>query len=58
MRGDRPTRVEWIGLAIGFVGVVWLNAGSAGLAASKTGLVLLMVAVALVECHVNAERVH
>lgn len=44
LRGDRPTRVEWVGLAIGFVGVVWLNAGSAGLAASKTGLALLMVA--------------
>ncbi len=44
LRGDRPTRVEWVGLAIGFVGVVWLNAGSAALAASKTGLVLLMIA--------------
>lgn len=44
LRGDRPTRVEWVGLAIGFVGVVWLNAGSAALAASKTGLVALMVA--------------
>lgn len=43
LRGDRPTRVECVGLAIGFVGVVWLNAGSS-LAASKTGLVALVVA--------------
>jgi len=28
LRGDRPTRMEWVGLGIGFVGVVWLNAGS------------------------------
>ncbi|MFC7301918.1 drug/metabolite exporter YedA [Cognatiluteimonas weifangensis] len=43
IRGDRPTRVEWVGLAIGFAGVVWLNAGSS-LAASTTGLVALVVA--------------
>ena len=43
LRGDRPTRIEWIGLAIGFAGVVWLNAGSS-LAASRTGLVALIVA--------------
>jgi drug/metabolite transporter (DMT)-like permease len=43
LRGQRPTRVEWIGLAIGFVGVVWLNAGSS-LAASRTGLLALVVA--------------
>lgn len=43
IRGDRPTRMELVGLAIGFVGVVWLNAGSS-LAASKVGLVALVVA--------------
>ena len=41
--GQRPTRMEWLGIAIGFAGVVWLNAGSS-LAASPTGLVLLLVA--------------
>ncbi len=41
--GQRPTRMEWLGIAIGFAGVVWLNAGSS-LAASPAGLVLLLVA--------------
>lgn len=41
--GQRPTRIEWLGIAIGFVGVVWLNAGGS-LAASPSGLVLLLVA--------------
>jgi drug/metabolite transporter (DMT)-like permease len=43
LRGDRPTRTECVGLAIGFAGVVWLNAGGS-LAASKVGLVALVVA--------------
>ena len=43
LRGERPTRLEWVGLGIGFVGVVWLNAGSS-LTASMTGLVALLVA--------------
>ena len=43
LRGEKPTPVEWAGLAIGFVGVVWLNAGGS-LAASKVGLVALLVA--------------
>lgn len=43
MRGQRPTRIEWIGLAVGFAGVAWLNAGG-DLAASKAGLVALVVA--------------
>lgn len=43
MRGDRPTRLEWVGLAIGFVGVLWLNADSS-LTASPKGLVALLVA--------------
>jgi drug/metabolite transporter (DMT)-like permease len=28
LRGRHPSRVEWIGLVVGFLGVVWLNAGS------------------------------
>lgn len=43
MRGDRPGRLEWAGLAVGFAGVAWLNAGSS-LTASPTGLVALLVA--------------
>ena len=43
LRGEKPTRIEWAGLAIGFVGVAWLNAGGS-LSASKVGLVALLVA--------------
>jgi drug/metabolite transporter (DMT)-like permease len=43
MRGDRPTRGEWVGLGIGFMGVLWLNAGSS-LAATPLGMVALLVA--------------
>ncbi len=43
MRGEHPTRVEWVGLGIGFLGVVWLNADSS-LTASKTGMIALLVA--------------
>lgn len=43
LRGQRPSRIEWIGLAIGFVGVVWLNAGSS-LDASSAGMLALLVA--------------
>lgn len=43
MRGERPSRMEWVGLAIGFVGVLWLNAGSS-LTGTPTGLVALLVA--------------
>jgi len=42
-RGERPGRVEWIGLAVGFAGVLWLNAGGT-LAATPTGMIMLMVA--------------
>lgn len=38
-----PSRMEWVGIAIGFVGVLWLNAGSS-LTASPVGLVMLLVA--------------
>jgi len=41
--GQRPSRIEWLGIAIGFAGVLWLNAGSS-LAASPGGLVLLLIA--------------
>lgn len=41
--GQRPTRIEWLGIAIGFAGVVWLNAGSS-LTASPAGLVFLLIA--------------
>lgn len=43
LRGERSSRNEWIGMAIGFVGVMWLNAGSA-LSATPQGLVALLVA--------------
>ena len=43
LRGERPSRLEIVGLAIGFAGVAWLNAGSS-LTASPVGLVALLVA--------------
>jgi drug/metabolite transporter (DMT)-like permease len=43
MYGQRPSRVEWLGIAIGFAGVAWLNAGSS-LNASPAGLVMLLIA--------------
>ena len=43
MRGQQPSRMEWVGLGIGFLGVLWLNAGSS-LSASPVGLVALLVA--------------
>jgi drug/metabolite transporter (DMT)-like permease len=43
LRGQLSTRGEWLGLVIGFLGVVWLNAGSE-LAASPVGLVALLLA--------------
>ena len=43
LRGQRSNRIEWLGLGIGFLGVLWLNAGSS-LAASPIGLVALLVA--------------
>lgn len=43
LRGQRPNRIEWIGLAIGFAGVLWLNAGSS-LTATPKGLVALLLA--------------
>lgn len=43
MRGRHPSRIEWVGLVVGFAGVVWLNAGGK-LSASTLGLVCLIVA--------------
>lgn len=43
LRGRHPTRIEWLGLVVGFIGVVWLNAGSA-LSSSTLGLVCLIIA--------------
>jgi drug/metabolite transporter (DMT)-like permease len=43
LRGDHPSRGEWLGLVIGFAGVLWLNVGSE-LTASPKGMIALMVA--------------
>ena len=43
MRGHRPTRLEMLGLGIGFVGVVWLSTGGS-LTGAPLGLVALLVA--------------
>jgi drug/metabolite transporter (DMT)-like permease len=43
MRGQHPNRREWCGLAIGFVGVLWLNAGGT-LGGQPHGLVALLIA--------------
>ncbi len=43
MRGERPSRLEWVGLGIGFLGVLWLNSGSS-LSTAPRGLLALLVA--------------
>lgn len=43
MRRQHPSRGEWLGLVIGFIGVVWLNAGSQ-LRGSPAGMVALLLA--------------
>ncbi len=43
LRGQHASRGEWLGIVVGFVGVLWLNAGSS-LSASPKGLVLLLIA--------------
>ncbi|MFD0738847.1 drug/metabolite exporter YedA [Lysobacter koreensis] len=43
LRGKHPSRAEWAGLTIGFLGVLWLNAGSE-LSSSTLGLVCLIIA--------------
>lgn len=41
--GRRPTGAEWAGIMVGFLGIVWLNAGS-NLSATPLGLALLLIA--------------
>ncbi|NDK37844.1 drug/metabolite exporter YedA [Pseudoxanthomonas gei] len=43
LRGQRPSTLEWVGIGIGFIGVLWLNAGST-LSATPWGLVALLIA--------------
>ena len=43
LRGRRTSRGEWTGLAIGFAGVVWLDAGGS-FAATPQGMLALVVA--------------
>ncbi len=43
LRGSRLSRAEWIGLAIGFVGILWLDAGST-LSATPKGMIALVIA--------------
>lgn len=43
LRGQRATRGEWVGIVLGFAGVVWLNAGGT-LTGSPMGLVYLLIA--------------
>jgi drug/metabolite transporter (DMT)-like permease len=43
LRGRHPTRLEWIGLMVGFTGVIWLNAGNA-LSGSPLGFTCLVIA--------------
>lgn len=45
LKGRHPSRGEWLGLIAGFVGVIWLNAGSQ-LAASPMGMMSLLIAPA------------
>ncbi len=46
LRGQHPARIEWFGLGIGFLGVLWLNAGGS-LTATPSGLVALLIASAV-----------
>ncbi len=43
MRGKHPSRLEWIGLMVGFLGVVWLTAGGS-LSGSPKGMIALIIA--------------
>ncbi|HWS39986.1 MAG TPA: drug/metabolite exporter YedA [Arenimonas sp.] len=43
MRGYHPSRMEWSGLIIGFLGVIWLNLGSE-LSVSTIGLLCVLAA--------------
>ncbi len=43
MRGQHPSTREWIGIAIGFVGMLWLNIGT-DMNASMQGLLAVLIA--------------
>ena len=43
IRGEKVSGGEWLGIAVGFAGVLWLNAGSS-LTATPVGLVALLIA--------------
>jgi drug/metabolite transporter (DMT)-like permease len=43
LRGRHPSLLEWLGLGLGFAGVVWLNFGSA-MSASLPGMIALLLA--------------
>lgn len=43
LRGERSSRMEWLGLAVGFAGIILLNFGGE-LSASRIGLAALMIA--------------
>jgi len=42
-KGRHPSRLEWLGLGLGFAGVVWLNVGST-MHAGLPGMIALLVA--------------
>jgi drug/metabolite transporter (DMT)-like permease len=46
LRGHHPSRGEWLGLAVGFAGVVWLNLGTETHATAAGALALLVAPVA------------
>jgi drug/metabolite transporter (DMT)-like permease len=46
LRGRHPTRIEWLGTIIGFLGVIWLNAGSELSSSLLGGVCLAIAAVA------------
>ena len=43
LRGRHPSKFEWLGLVVGFAGVIWLHAGSA-MSGSTLGLICLIIA--------------
>ena len=43
LKGRHPSRGEWLGLMLGFAGVIWLNAGS-DISANPSGMLALLMA--------------
>ena len=43
LKGRHPSRGEWLGLMLGFAGVIWLNAGS-DISANLSGMLALLMA--------------